>query len=309
MGSRYRSFNNYLRGIFGERVQRIGLDAGFSCPNIDGTKSERGCSYCNNKAFVVNCRQPKNLDEQITRSMEFYRRRLGAKKFIAYFQAFSNTWAPVDVLKKTYDTIKKYPQIAGLFVSTRPDCLDDEKLKLISGYLKDYLVWLELGLQTSDEALLKSINRNHSYSDFEKAVRSARAYNINVCAHLIAGLPGSRPQATLVDVDRIVKLGVAGVKFHVFHLLKNTPLEAEYTRCRFKFLDRRSYVKIICDCLERLPPEVVIMRLVSTASSEYLIGPEWINQKHGVIKDIDDELKRRNTYQGCSYEGTSIKNP
>ena len=307
MEPRYYSFNNYLRANFGERVHRIGLDAGFTCPNLDGTLSKDGCSYCNNKAFTVHSRKTKDLDEQIKQSIEFYSRRLGVKKFVAYFQAFTNTWAPIDELRVAYDVIRKYPQIIGLFISTRPDCINKEKIEMISEYKRDYLVWLEYGLGTTDDAILSSVNRNHAYKDFLSALDLTRSYNINTCIHIIFGLPKSTNNSMAEDINKIAKLDIQGIKFHVFHVLKGTDFEKAYSKNKFCLLGKDEYIKTVCDCLERIQKNVVVMRLVSTASKLFLIAPDWINDKHFVIEAINNELRLRETYQGSYYESIAHK--
>ena len=301
MRERYYSFNSYLQEKFGERVQRISLDAGFDCPNLDGSLSSQGCIYCNNKGFSKFSRQKLSLEEQINNSIAFYQKRLGVEKFIAYFQAFSNTYADPETLKKRYDLIRKFPQIIGLFISTRPDCVDEEKLKLIAGYSKNYLVWMEYGLQTTQNRVLSLINRNHSYDDFLKAYVLTRKYGINVGVHLIFGLPGWEAQQSADDFKEISKLDIQGVKLHVLHVLRGTPLESEYQKGNLKLLGQAAYVKIVCDFLERIPAGWVILRLVSDAAHDYLIAPDWINHKSAVIEEIRQEFIRRNTFQGYYY--------
>ena len=196
---------------------------------------------------------------------------------------------------------RKFPQIIGLFISTRPDCVDEEKLKLIAGYSKNYLVWMEYGLQTTQNRVLSLINRNHSYDDFLKAYVLTRKYGINVGVHLIFGLPGWEAQQSADDFKEISKLDIQGVKLHVLHVLRGTPLESEYQKGNLKLLGQAAYVKIVCDFLERIPAGWVILRLVSDAAHDYLIAPDWINHKSAVIEEIRQEFIRRNTFQGYYY--------
>lgn len=308
MKERFHSFNSYLQNIFGQRVQRLSLAAGFNCPNIDGTLSSDGCSYCNNKAFAKFAGSDLEIEDQITSSIEFYQKRLGAKKFIAYFQAFTNTYADRTTLKKRYDLIRKFPQIVGLFISTRPDCIDEEKMQLIAGYQKDYLVWVEYGLQTTQDRILRLINRNHSYQDFLVAYNLARKYKVNVGVHIIVGLPTCSYQETIEDSRRIAALDIQGIKFHILHLLKGTQLEQLHKKTKLEFLDQKNYVKIVCDFLERIPSSLVVLRLVSDARPDCLIAPSWINKKSAVIAEIREELKRRGTYQGVYYEASPSQN-
>lgn len=302
MQERFYSFNRYLREKFAERVHRISIDAGFSCPNIDGTLSSEGCIYCNNKGFAKYARTDKTIEEQIEESMIFYRKHMGINKFIAYFQAFSNTYSDTATLQKRYDIIRKFPDIVGLFISTRPDLIDDTKLSLISQYLKDYLVWIEYGLQTTHNHFLQSINRNHTYEDFLKAYALTRKFNINVGVHLILGLPSQTHDEMIQDAEKLSQLDIQGIKFHILHVLKNTSLEEIYRNTRLKLLSKDEYIKILCDFLERMPSSFVILRLVSTALKDYLVAPLWINQKDRLKAEIDSELKRRGTHQGYHFQ-------
>ncbi|MBP7088022.1 MAG: TIGR01212 family radical SAM protein [Candidatus Omnitrophica bacterium] len=300
----FYSFNDYLKKQFGHRVHRISLDAGFSCPNLDGTLDSRGCIFCNNKAFSHFSFMPKiSLEEQISNSINFYRKRLGVNKYIAYFQAFTNTYSDLDNLHNKYDVIKKFPEIVGLFISTRPDCIDEDKIKLIDSYKKKYLVWLEYGLQTTYNNILALINRHHTYEDFLKALDLTRKYKIDTGIHLILGLPGVTYKEMIEDAQRISRLDIQGIKFHILQVLKNTSLEQMYNNGKIKLLQEEEYVKIICDFLEILPPWLVILRLVSTAAASELIGPLWTQNKQRVLSLISEELKKRNTYQGYHYEG------
>jgi radical SAM protein (TIGR01212 family) len=307
MRERFYSFNSYLRKIFGERVHRISIDAGFDCPNLDGTLNDDGCIYCNNKAFGVYARANKPIEEQIKDSIKFYQARFGVKKFIIYFQSFTNTYAMPEVLKGKYDIIKKFPQIVGLSISTRPDCVDEERIELISQYKRDYLVWIEYGLQTTHNHILHKINRQHTYEDFLRALALSRKYNINVGVHMILGLPLAGYQDMMEDAQKICRLDIQGIKFHILHTLKGTELEEMHKRGEISLLSRAEYVRILCDFLESIPSSWVILRLVSTAFSDYLVAPSWINQRAGVIEDIKRELEHRGTHQGCKTKNHILK--
>jgi len=303
----YFSFNKYLKELFGQRIQRISLDAGFNCPNTDGTLSKEGCIYCNNQGFSLFARQNKATEEQIAESIDFYRQRMGVEKFIAYFQSYTNTYDDLENLKEKYDVIKKFPEIVGLFISTRPDCVDKEKIKLISDYKKDYLVWVEYGLQTTHNHILKAINRNHTYEDFLTALDLTRKVDINTGVHVILGLPWAKYEDMIADAQRLSKLDIQGIKFHILHVLRNTALEKMFNLKEFDLLDSQEYVKIVCDFLERLPSRIVILRLVSTAFRDYLVAPRWINQKQKIIQDIERELRKRGTHQGFYHESSGYK--
>ena len=307
MKDNFYSFNEYLKNIFGERVQRISINAGFRCPNIDGTLSSDGCIYCNNKSFGIYIDSNKSIEDQIMDSIAFYKKRLGANKFIAYFQSFSNTYSNLKTLRRTYDIIKKFPEIVGLFISTRPDSVDEEKIRLISEYQKKYLVWIEYGLQTTHDKILKLINRNHTYQDFLGALDLTRKYKINVGIHMILGLPFMTHDDMILDAERIAKLDVQGVKFHVLKAVKGTKLEDLYHKNKISVLSKEDYIRLVCDFLERLPGSAVILRIISSSSPEYLIAPLWVTQKAQIIDEIKKELQRRKTFQGSCYEGSSYK--
>jgi len=305
MSEPFHSFNRYLRTLYTERVHRISIDAGFSCPNIDGHSGYDGCIYCNNKGFVRCDSRQATIAQQIEASIAFYRQRLGVRKFIAYFQAFTNTYADIAILQKTYDTIKSFPEIVGLSIATRPDCVDEEKIKLIAGYKERYSVWIEYGLQTTHNRLLALCGRHHTYEDFIAALQLTREYDIACGAHMIIGIPTQTDEECMEDVNRIAGLDIQGIKFHVLHVLRGTKLEDMYQQGTIKLLDEHVYIRLICDFLERIPARMVILRLVSSAAREYLIAPLWINNRHAVKIKIIDELRKRGTYQGCLYNKVS----
>jgi len=302
---RYYSFNCYLRSIFGERVQKISVNAGFGCPNLNGELSQDGCIYCSNNGFGLYAESTKSVEQQIKESIKFYEKRSGVRKFILYFQSFTNTYADLNVLRQRYDIIYKFPQIVGLFIATRPDCVDEEKVKLIADYQKKYLVWLEYGLQTTDDSILKAINRNHTYNDFLKALSLARKYKINVGLHLILGLPQASYECMMNDAFNISQLDIQGVKFHVLHVLRGARLEKIYKKDGIELLGLNEYVSVICDFLEKISSSVVILRMVSNAFKDFLIAPLWINRKTAVIEEINRELEKRNTYQGYYFRDTN----
>ena len=270
----FYSFNDYLRDKFGKRVQRLSLNAGFTCPNRDGKLSKEGCIYCNDEAFSPFAKTSLSLDQQIRQSMDFARSRYKAKKFIAYFQNATNTYAPLHKLKKTYDIIRKFPDIVGLSISTRPDCVDKKRLDLIASYSKDYDVWIEYGLQTSHDRTLHFINRGHAFHDFVKAADMTVSKNIKVGAHVILGLPGETKDDIIKTAEKIAKLPVAGIKFHMLHILKDTKLEHYDQEGRIHLLTFEKYVEIICGFLEIIDPKCVILRLISYAGFDVLIRPK-----------------------------------
>ncbi len=298
MSQFYYSFSSYLKKKFKSRTQRISLNAGLNCPNRDGTLGVRGCYFCNEKGFV-NFDDPQiSLDEQIQASLSFFKKRFKADKFIAYFQNASNTYAPVKKLRAIYNVIKKYPEFVGLFISTRPDCIDEEKLDMISSYKDKYDVWIEYGLQSVHDRTLEFVNRRHTFKQFEDAVNLTSSYGIKTAAHVILGLPNETRQDMLQTAKVIAELGVSGVKLHTFHVLKDTKFAQTYKKGKISLLGEDEYVKIVCDFLEHLKRDCVIMRLVSNARDEVLIAPKWINKKQEVLQKIEKEFKKRKTKQG-----------
>jgi len=302
---RYNNFSNYLKKKYGEKVWKIPLHAGFSCPNLDGTLSDTGCIYCNNKAFNIQAgRNSQSLDEQIRSSIQRMKKIRKVSKFIAYFQTYTNTYATVDTLNRTYDTVLKYPEIVALSIGTRPDCVDTEKLDLIERYTDKLDVWLEYGLQSIHNRTLKKINRRHTYEDFVKAVRLTKERDIAICAHVIAGLPGESKDDFLQTVQSVAELDIEGIKFHPLHVLKGTLLEKMYKQNQIFLLKVDDYAEIICDALEILPENMVIQRLTADADEQFLIAPEWCKKqnKMKVIDLINRKLKARQTCQGYRYK-------
>ena len=297
----FYSFNDYLKDRFGQRVQRLSLNAGFTCPNRDGKISNEGCIYCNDEGFSPFANTRLSLKQQIRQSMDYASRRYKAKKFIAYFQNATNTYGPLRKLKKAYNVIREFPDIVGLYISTRPDCMDEKKLDLIESYCEDYEVWIEYGLQSAHDRTLKFINRGHVFHDFVEAAEMTAKRNIKVGAHIILGLPGETKEDMLKTAEKVAKLPVSGIKFHMLHVLKDTKLESYYKEAGIHLLTFKEYVASVCDFLEIMSPLCVIFRLVSDARDDFLIASKWINRKSEVITAIRDEFKRRRTRQGSKY--------
>ncbi|MBU1128239.1 MAG: TIGR01212 family radical SAM protein, partial [Candidatus Omnitrophica bacterium] len=300
----YYSFNNYLGDRFGAKVRRLSLAAGFTCPNRDGTLSNEGCIYCNEEGFSPFVAKDLSLARQIEESMAFAVKRYGAEKFIAYFQNATGTYAPVAKLKETYDIIRDYPDIVGLFISTRPDCIDSSKLDLIKRYTDEYEVWIEYGIGTVHDGTLEALNRKHTFAESRSAIEKTAERGIKVGVHVILGLPGETASDMMETACRISDLPVSGVKFHVFHVLVNTRLEAMFASGKIKLLDMEEYVSIISGFIERLPRECVVLRLVSDAKKEFLVAPEWMRHKENVISSIRKRLEELDTYQGIKKEGS-----
>jgi radical SAM protein (TIGR01212 family) len=299
-GKRYRALGPYLRERFGGPVRKLPLDAGFSCPNRDGTVARGGCTYCNNEGFGSSA-ATLPLAGQLARGAA--RARGGDTRFIAYFQSYTNTHGPADRLRALFEEALAYPGVVALAVGTRPDCLPGPVLALLADLAQRHPVWLELGLQSASDATLEAINRGHTVADFEDAVQRCRATGIEVVAHLIAGLPGDSRDTMLDSARLLARLGVAGVKLHLLHVVRDTALEQHYYRGGVPLLGPRQYVEITCDQLECLPPETVIHRLQADCPADLLVAPAWINRKNLIINEIDRTLAARDSWQGKRFSG------
>ncbi len=293
MDKPYITLSEFLKGKFGEKVFKVSLDAGFTCPNRDGAKGTGGCIYCNSETLVPLSYQGEDIKGQILAGMEKVRRRHNANKFIAYFQINSNTYAPIDYLKKVYREAL-LPDIVGLAVSTRPDCVDYEVLDLLKELKKERFLWLELGLQTANDSTLLSINRGHNASEFRDAVEKARRSGIDVCAHVIIGLPDETRDDMLGTARFLADSRVWGVKFHQLQVLKDTPLLKLYEEGKVKTLSLDEYASIVAESLTILPPSTVIHRLSGDAPLKYLVAPRWGANKFIVAEHIERLLKLRN---------------
>jgi len=295
----YRDLNSYLKGRFGERVQKITLDAGLTCPNRDGRVSTGGCLYCNARGSGTGAwGRGQGIPAQMEAGMARLSRRYGAARFIAYFQSFSNTYAPLTTLRELYDAALAPPQVVGLSVGTRPDCLADDVLDLLAGYARDRLVWLELGLQSAHDATLSLLNRGHDAACFSQAATRAASRGLAVVAHVILGLPGEGPGEMAATAEFLARLPVHGVKIHLLYVVKDSALARLHEQGEYVCLTEDQYVSGVVDFMERLPPHLVIHRLTSDPHAEELVAPAWCLDKPRVIKLIREEFLRRGTCQG-----------
>jgi len=299
----YNDYNSYLRSIHGAKVYRIGLDAGFSCPNRDGTKGRGGCIYCNGNGSRSSYTDPvKSVAEQLSSRINYLRNNFSAEKFIAYFQAFTNTHAPAGKLKSVYDNILPFDGIVGISIGTRPDCVDDEKMDLISSYRDRYEVWIEYGLQSIRNDTLGSMGRAHTFEDFLCAVGLAKSRGVKVCAHVILGIAGESLEDAVKTAGTLSGLGIDGVKIHLLHVLKASRLEKLYMEGELKLLDQKKYVDMVCSFLENLSPDIVIQRLTGEGDRGNHIAPPWALDKTGTIRMIEETLIKRGTRQGILYQ-------
>ncbi len=299
---RYYPLSRFLRARFGRRVQAVSLDAGFTCPNVDGTVAVGGCVYCDNRSFSANRRLPRAaVRDQVRRAVAPLQKRFGADRFLAYFQAATNTYAPVEKLRRLYDEALEHPQVVGLVVGTRPDCVPEPVLDLLQEYARTRFVGLELGLQSIHDRSLDWMNRGHHYDAFLDAVGRCRGRDLDLCAHVILGLPGESRADMLATADALAALPVHGVKVHNLHVVRGTPLEAMYRSGEVRIFGRDEYVEIVCDFLERLPPEMVVHRLSGDAPPDYLVAPDWCLDKPALLRAIEAELERRDSRQGAKW--------
>jgi len=303
--NRYRDYNSYLRELFGQRVQKLPIDAGLGCPNRNGTISTGGCVYCDSRgsgtgAFVE---RKVPIDAQIRSGIEAAQRRYKAKKYIAYFQSFTNTYAPVEKLKALYDKALCDPDIVGLSVGTRPDCISPEVLQLLKSYASRYLVWVEYGLQSAHDSTLKLINRGHDVACFVDAVTMTARYGINICVHVILGLPGESREMMMETAKFLSSLPVHGVKIHLLYVVKGTKMEEMLKKGRYRCLDRDEYIELVVDFLELLPPHVVIQRLTGDPPRRSeLVAPQWALEKGRLLGSIKKRLEERGTWQGRHFK-------
>ncbi len=303
MGSmrRYYRFSEYLKERFGEKVRRVCLDPGFPCPHKDPVSGAGGCVYCEGSSFSGSQMRGVSVREQLSSGIKASAAG-GIKKHIAYFQNATPTNAPAADLRRALEPIREFPSVVALAVSTRPDCVDGEKLDLIAEYAGDYDVWVEYGIQSAKNSTLHAIGRGHTFQQAENAMKMTAERGIKVAVHVILGLPGETKDDIINTAREISRLPVWGVKLHVLHVLEGTALARKYFKNEVPLFTMEEYARVVCDFLENVPGDCVVLRLVSDARGEKLIAPLWINDKIRAINLIDSEFARRRTCQGCAIE-------
>jgi radical SAM protein (TIGR01212 family) len=295
----YRDLNSYLRQRFGERVQKISLDAGLTCPNRDGRVGVGGCLYCNPRGSGTGAwGRGMTLTAQLEEGAARLKGRYGAQKFIAYFQSFCNTYGPLDRLAALYQEALCFPGVVGLSIGTRPDCLEDEVLDLLAGYAAHHLLWLELGLQSAHDATLKLINRGHDVACFARAVSRASARGLETIAHVILGLPGEGPAEMAATAEYLAGLPLQGVKIHLLYVINGSGLERLQQAGQYLCLSEEGYISVVVDFIELLPPHLVIHRLTGDPHPQELVAPGWCLDKSRVLRGIQGEFARRGSRQG-----------
>lgn len=299
---RYYQYSRYLKELFGQKVYKVTIDAGFSCPNRDGKISSGGCIFCDASGSFSCAHDNKlSIKEQLYVGIESQRKRFGAQKFISYLQAYTNTYGSVSYLENVYSQALSHKDVVGISIGTRPDCIDEDKISLIASYSKNYETWIEYGLQSSNDETLKFINRGHSVQDFIRAVEITKNKGIKICAHVIIGLPNETKNDALKTAKLLGHLGVDGVKIHLLCVLKNTKLEQMYNNKEIVLLPKEEYVDIVCDFLEELPPSMTIHRLAGNGLKKILVAPRWLSDKFEILTAIDKELDKRKSYQGKNF--------
>lgn len=305
---RYTDYNTYLRELFGQRVQKISVDAGLSCPNRDGVLSEKGCIYCNSKGSGSGlAAKGMSIKDQIEAGKIGAIKKYKAKKFLAYFQSYSNTYTSVDHMQQMYDEALSCEGMAGMSIGTRPDCIDVQKLDLIQSYAQKYLVWLEYGLQSVHDKSLELINRGHTFEDFLKAVSLTVGRGINICTHVILGLPGEDRQMMLETARILADLPIDGLKLHLLYVIKDTLLDELYLKGGYTPMEQEDYVQTVCDFIELLPERIIIQRVTGDPHVDELRAPEWAGRYRQTFNMIQQTFEKRNSYQGVQYKKFSAK--
>ena len=299
MTAYFHDLNTYLRARFGHRVHKLTVDAGMTCPNRDGTLSTRGCLYCNARGSGTGAfARGISIRRQLEDSRARVARRFKAQQFIAYFQSYSNTYGPIDRLARIYEEALSVEDVVGLAIGTRPDCVDDAVLDLLGGYARRHLVWMEYGLQSACDDTLRRINRGHDAACFSEALKRTRQRNLPVCAHVILGLPGETRRHMLDTAHYLADRAIEGVKLHLLYVIRGTPLETLYRQGRFACLSQEAYAELVCDFIERLPPQTVIQRVTGDPHPNELVAPAWALRKRETLDRIQRTFARRQSRQG-----------
>ncbi len=306
---RYNDFPTYFRKHFKERVQKVSVDAGFTCPNRDGTKGVGGCTYCNNKTFKPTyCNLENSVTSQIQQGIDFFSKKYSAMKFLAYFQAYTNTYAPLEDLKLLYEEALQHPKIVGLVISTRPDSLSEEMLDYFQELSRKVYVMVEFGLESHLDKTLESINRGHTFADSVWALEQTSKRGINNCAHLILGLPGESRTDWLEQARVVSKLPVKNLKLHQLQIHNGTVLEKQYRNNPeyFPLFTANEYIELVVDYLELLRPDIIVERFISESSPDLLIAPKWGLKNFEFVAKVEKKLADRNTWQGRLFHEARV---
>lgn len=309
--TRYLNYNTILKSEFSERVQKISVNAGFTCPNRDGSKGTGGCTYCNNQSFSPGYAKPiKSVTEQIEEGIAFFHHKYEAQKYLAYFQSYTNTYDKLENLTRIYEEALKNPKIAGIVVGTRPDCVSIELLDYFTELSKRYYVMIEYGIESTCDNTLQLINRGHDYANAEVAIRKTAGKGLRTAAHLILGLPGENREMILSHADNVSELPLTAIKLHQLQLVKGTVMARQYAENpeMFNMMTAAEYIELVIDFLERLNPEIAVERFVSQSPEQLLIAPHWGLKNFEFVHKIEKRLKERNTWQGRLFRPPTSRN-
>ncbi|TKG88875.1 TIGR01212 family radical SAM protein [Puteibacter caeruleilacunae] len=298
---RYNDFPTYFRNKFQGRVQKVSIDAGFTCPNRDGSKGTGGCAYCNNKTFKPGyCDLETSVTEQIQQGINFFSKKYKTMKYLGYFQAYSNTYAPIEILKQLYSEALAHPQVIGLVIATRPDCLSNEVLDYLEELAKDWYIMVEFGVESCCDETLQRINRGHLFEEAERAIKETARRGIHNCAHMILGLPGESREEILRQAEVLSHLPVENLKLHQLQIHKGTQLSVQYKNSPedFDLYTAEEYIDLVVDYLERLNPSIIVERFISQAPIDMLIAPKWGLKNFEFVAKVEKRLAARDTWQG-----------
>jgi hypothetical protein len=299
MPQRYNSFGSYIRKKFGTSVYKVNVDAGFTCPNRDGTIGTTGCIYCNNDSFRPNsCKPTLSISEQIRNGITHIKKRYKAERFLAYFQPYTNTYAPVEELERLYKEALSEPSVVGLAIGTRPDTVDKEKIMLLEEFAKKYFILIEYGMQSIYDRTLEFINRGHDYNTFLKALDMTKGKGLFIGVHVIVGFPTESKEEMLLMADEVSHLAADFLKIHQLQVVKDTPLEIMYRENPFHVFDYEEYLDFVTEFIGRLSPRIVLQRLFATAPDSILIAPRWDKSRQEILRDIEKRLESKGIYQG-----------
>ncbi len=299
---RYNAFIDYTKQIFGSRIQKVIVDAGFTCPNRDGSKGYGGCIYCNNESFKPRYSDPeKNVIDQVETGINFLSKRYKVNKFIVYFQPYSNTYAPLEDLKFLYEQALTHPQVIGISIGTRPDCVDEEKIKYLEKLARDYYVTIEYGLESPHDKTLKWINRQHDFNKWVDAVKMTVGRGIHICSHIILGFPTESKAEMLETAYILSQYPIDYLKIHHLHIVENTILEKKYRDEPFHLFSYKEYLQLVIDFLQRLKPEIKIQRLMGETPLSILIAPQWGIRADTIHRRIHMEMAKSDVWQGKLY--------
>jgi len=301
---RYRDFPSFFRTLFQERVQKLSIDGGFTCPNRDGSKGTGGCTFCNNESFSPEyCRREKPVAQQIEEGRRFFGHKYVGQKYLAYFQAYSNTYASIEVLRQKYEEALACPDVVGLVVATRPDAISGEVLDYLGRLAGRYYVGVEYGIESTRDDVLQAVHRGHTYAEAEAAIRRTAGRGITVGAHLIFGLPGEDPRSMLEGAVRVCDLPIDVLKLHQLQIVRNTEMAAQYVRQpeRFRLYTLEEYLDFVTEVIGHIRPEVYLERFVNQTPGEYLIAPHWGVKNFEFVAKLEKRLKEKDIWQGKFY--------